>query len=600
MLRSRRIRADFQGESIVIAPTKGCPQGGVLSPLLWSLVADGLLRELSNKGIFVQGYADDIVLMVQGKFTNIVADVMNVNLQYVNKWCLAEGLHINPTKTVVVPFTRKKNLDSLSRLRLGQTQLGVSGTVKYLGLTLDSKLTWNEHLTNTLHKAKWALMTSRRFAGFTWGIKPHIALWLYEAVIRPQVTYGSLVWWTKVNQTTTIAKLTSLQRLGSLLVTGAFGSTPSATLEVALGLLPLDVFIKAEARKSAYRLKVANLWREGLSRTGHCTIAKAAIHSPVLEMPSDVMSAEAVFTKPFSVEFRSREEWESEENPYQLRGGLVWYTDGSLMEGKSGYGVYGESPRTELSASLGRNCTIFQAEICGILACVNLGLARRYRNKHMLILSDCQAALKALDSNEIRSRLVWECFNALSELASRNSVHLGWIPGHSGIGGNERADGLAKKGAGMPFLGPEPSCGISKSTAYHTINEWSREQHHQRWHSYPGQTLGKKLLTVTSAQFTQWLVRLGRGQVKQVIALISGHGHFRKHLYTIGITNENLKCRLCNQSEETAKHIIMDCERLGARRRALFGCRGPGDEWDASIGVKLLDLVKGTGIGLPC
>jgi len=599
MLCSRRIRADLHGKSLVIAPAKGCPQGGVLSPLLWNLVVDGLLHDLTNKGIFVQGYADDLVLMVQGKFVNVVADVMNVNLQLVNDWCHGEGLSINPSKTVVVPFTRKKNLESLSRLRLGPTQLKVSDTVKYLGLTIDSKLTWNNHLNNTLHKAKWALMTSRRFAGSMWGVKPHIALWLYKAVIRPQVTYGSLVWWTKVNQVTATAKLTSLQRMGTLLATGAFRSSPSATLEVALDLLPLNIFIKAEARKAAYRLKVMGQWREGLSGTGHCTITKSVAHSPVLEMTSDVMRTEMVFTKPFSVKFCSREEWKSKEGPYPKRGSLVWYTDGSLIEGKSGYGVYSDSPRTRLCASLGQHCTIFQAEIWGIMACANIGIARRYCNKHIVILSDCQAALKALDSNEINSKLVWECHTTLSKLATLNSVHLGWVPGHVGIGGNECADELAKRGSSMPFLGPEPSCGISKTTASHTINQWSRDLHHQQWQGYSGQALGKRLLADTSPSFTSWLMRLGKGQVKQLIAMITGHGHFRKHLHTIGLRNESQLCRLCNQSEETAKHIILDCERLGARRRALFGFKQPGEEWDVSVGKKLLDLVKDTGIGLP-
>jgi len=111
---------------------------------------------------------------------------------------------------------------------------------------------------------------------------------------RPQLSYGSLVWWTKVNQTTVITKLESLQRIGTLSVSGAFRSSPSVTLEVALGLLPLDIFIKAEARKSAYRLRVANLWREGLSGTGHCSINRAVAPYPVLDMTSDVMSKEAL------------------------------------------------------------------------------------------------------------------------------------------------------------------------------------------------------------------------------------------------------------------------------------------------------------------
>ncbi|XP_054289199.1 uncharacterized protein LOC129004668 [Macrosteles quadrilineatus] len=338
-------------------------------------------------------------------------------------------------------------------------------------------------------------MTSRRFAGTTWGIKPHIALWLYEAVVRPQVTYGSLVWWTKVNQVTVIAKLESMQRLGTLQATGAFRSSPSATLEVALGLLPLDIFIRSEALKAAYRLRVANLWREGLSGAGHCAIAKTLAECPVLDMTSDFLSKEAVFTKPFNVEFRSRDEWKHQEGHLQDMESFVWYTDGSLIDGKSGFGVYCRSPRTELSGSLGQYCTIFQAEIYGILACSNLGLARRYQDKRIVILSDCQAALKALDSNEVTSKLVWECFNTLCRLASQNSVTLGWVPGHLGIGGNESADKLAKKGAIMPLFGPEPFFGISKAAAKHVINKWSRGQHLERWRNYPGQSLGKKLLS---------------------------------------------------------------------------------------------------------
>ena len=597
MLHSRRTRADLLDDSVVITPVKGCPQGGVLSPLLWNLVVDGLLLDLSNKGIFAQGYADDVVLMVQGKFTNTVADIMNDSLRHVTNWCQREGLSINPSKTVVVPFTRKKNLESLSRLRIGSTQLEVSATVKYLGLTLDSKLAWNAHLNNTLHKAKWALMTSRRFAGSSWGIKPYIALWLYKAVVRPQVAFGSLVWWTKVNQTTVIAKLESLQRLATILVTGAFRSSPSATLEVALGILPLDIYIKAEARKTAYRLKTADLWREGLLRAGHCSITRIVAHDHVLEMTSDVMSK--VYIKPYTVELCSRKEWGSQKGPYSGRGSLVWYTDGSLIEGRSGYGVFSASPRTELKASLGRCSTVFQAEISGILACANLCLARRYYSQNIVILSDCQAALKALDSDEITSRLVWECHNALCKLGNRNNVHLSWVPGHVGIGGNERADQLARAGAGLPFYGPEPCYGISKATAHRTIDQWAREQHRLRWCSYPGQELGKTLIPEPSAPFSGWLLGLGRGRVRLVIALITGHGHFRKHLYTLGIIRDEQECRLCSSSLESANHIILDCERLGARRRALFGLLQPGDEIDANIGKKLLCLVEGTGIGLP-
>jgi ribonuclease HI len=61
--------------------------------------------------------------------------------------------------------------------------------------------------------------------------------------------------------------------------------------------------------------------------------------------------------------------------------------------------------------------------------------------------------------------LVWNCFQLLLELAGQNKVKLIWVPGHSGVEGNEKADQLAKLGADEPLLGPEPFFGITKKTA---------------------------------------------------------------------------------------------------------------------------------------
>ena len=46
--------------SVKFTTSRGCPQGGVLSPLLWHLVVNSLLTRLSRGDIFIQGYADDM------------------------------------------------------------------------------------------------------------------------------------------------------------------------------------------------------------------------------------------------------------------------------------------------------------------------------------------------------------------------------------------------------------------------------------------------------------------------------------------------------------------------------------------------------------
>jgi ribonuclease HI len=43
------------------------------------------------------------------------------------------------------------------------------------------------------------------------------------------------------------------------------------------------------------------------------------------------------------------------------------------------------------------------------------------------------------------------------ELAATNIVCLIWVPGQSGIKGNEMADELARQGSANPFVGPKPA-----------------------------------------------------------------------------------------------------------------------------------------------
>ena len=71
-LHNRSMQVNLLGKTREVVTTRGCPQGGVLSPLLWSLVVDDLLVKMSEKGYFLQGYADDLTLAVEGKCPHIL------------------------------------------------------------------------------------------------------------------------------------------------------------------------------------------------------------------------------------------------------------------------------------------------------------------------------------------------------------------------------------------------------------------------------------------------------------------------------------------------------------------------------------------------
>jgi hypothetical protein len=113
------------------------------------------------------------------------------------------------------------------------------GGVKYLGVFLDSKLTWNQHVQNVLKKAQTTFAVVRRSSGIRWGLRPSMVHWLYTRVIRPFIFYGALVWWSKATHKTTKILLSRIQRTAYLAITGAMKSTPTAAMEVLLNLTPL-------------------------------------------------------------------------------------------------------------------------------------------------------------------------------------------------------------------------------------------------------------------------------------------------------------------------------------------------------------------------
>jgi hypothetical protein len=115
--------------------TRGCSFS-----LLWNLVVDKLLVEASGLGFNILGFADDTVVIVQGKFAHTVEALMQSALNVVVKWAVEEGLKIGPHKTATVTFTNRRNVEGLGPLILQGKELKMLGEVKYLGVILDSKL----------------------------------------------------------------------------------------------------------------------------------------------------------------------------------------------------------------------------------------------------------------------------------------------------------------------------------------------------------------------------------------------------------------------------------------------------------------------------
>ncbi|KAL7725845.1 hypothetical protein ACLKA6_015926 [Drosophila palustris] len=265
---------------------------------------------------------------------------------------------------------------------------------------------------------------------------------------------------------------------------------PTDALGIITGISPLPILIEKEACLGALRLQgVANLKSGNL--TGHLKVLETFFTSPIVHL-SDVQLPNMIFKRNFTVSIKDRSFWNN-PNLCIPSGSQVWYTDGSKLEnGDTGAGVYG--PRFRMSIAMGKTPSIFQAEIHAIEVCAIECIRRRMQGATIFILSDSQAALKALESFKITSKLVDNCLRKLDCLGERNTLTVGWIPGHEGHEGNEIADCLAKKGAIKPLIGPEPFCGLARGHTMEVIRNWEEKKLSMYWIDSDGQRQAKRFL----------------------------------------------------------------------------------------------------------
>ena len=96
-LESRELTTSWMEHSIGGRVSEGCPQGEVLSLVLWSLVVDSLLRVLNGMGVKAVGYADDIDILARGAYEEVIRDVQGA-LKATEEWCSSKALRIQGDK----------------------------------------------------------------------------------------------------------------------------------------------------------------------------------------------------------------------------------------------------------------------------------------------------------------------------------------------------------------------------------------------------------------------------------------------------------------------------------------------------------------------
>ena len=565
MLLNRIVYAHFGSSKLSVTTSKGCPQGGVLPPLLWCLVINELLIVLNENHFQTEGFSDDLATILRGKFVNVLCDLLQTVLNIVSAWCDNNELSVNPEKTKMILCTRKRKITGLYIPLIKGIPIKLVDLVKYLGITLDCRLKWQANLDSRITTATIALWQCRKAYSSKWGLSPKVMFWIYTTVIRPILTYGCFLWSHICVNKSIQAKLNKFQRMACSAITSAWKSTPTAALEALLNLPPLHIHIESTAISTLDRL--ARYAGEPYRETYHTKIWLDTINEfPALRMPSDKINTTFRFDKNFHISIPPREHWSNGILPPVH--GLVIYTDGSLND-NAGAGASCDTLNIEKSIPLGTFPSILMAELSAIITICDSLLDRDVNEEIISICSDSQSILKILTSVTFKSAIALECYDKLTMLANLNRVNLIWSPGHSGIAGNVKADTLAKRGALMTPMGPEPIIGIPQSFITKIIRSHTVNKFNLYWNNLHTARQAKNCIRINK-KHSKYLINLSRTRLKTYIGVMTGHYGFNKHLVNIG-KRLDPGCDLCGNHTDTAEHFLCNCPAFISLRRKHLG-----------------------------
>lgn len=550
-------------------PIMGLPQGGCSSPLGWIACANSLVTRLTAAGFDTIAYADDFKIITKKEKNQIdhLASHIARALRIVKEWCNDTGLSVNPNKIGLMQFYRGKTaVKNINNIEYEGVKLVPTNSFKFLGVHFDVGLKWKTQIQQALEKGRRATMIMAQYLRFSWGPSPKAAMLLMNQVVTPRVMYGCGVWWHKAQLQEHSKKFDKLQRLMLRMATGFFHTTPTADILRIFDYETLTLKAKRLALEESLRLTELGSRVTWEGKCGHRSIDELLIELADARRNNDHIQKTWNTQRKYRVVVNDRQNWQNGLEPDLYTD--IWFSDGSKRDDLVGVGICSDHEHTELAFRISGHATIMQAETLGIGLCAEQ-YADTTTRKKILILSDSQAALKALDNPVIRSATVKDCATKLNTLADRNEVVIGWIPGHSSHEGNERADRLANEGAAKESLDLDVLEATSSRAG--KISNWAKAEKKAEWlRNRPDNGLfAKTLIEGAGKGKSKEIITSRRPQIRASVGLLTGHARTAKYLLRAK-GEGNGKCRFCAAIDESVEHLVMSCQRLSYIRLNLF------------------------------
>lgn len=228
--RKQRVRiGDIVSEEAV--SECGVPQGSVIGPLLFTLYINDI--DLFVGCDFVNLFADDTLLVESDCNLDVAIAKMNKTLAKVEQYLASNRLKLNVSKTKGMIVTTKYkykflDLDKID-LHICNCRIDIVRIYKYLGLTIDCLLSFDEHFNYMQKKISKKLFFLSRVGKF---LSMETTIRVYKTIIQPHFEYcASIVFQFNLNKMSCLQKL---QNRAMRIILKCTRLTPIRTMLIAL------------------------------------------------------------------------------------------------------------------------------------------------------------------------------------------------------------------------------------------------------------------------------------------------------------------------------------------------------------------------------
>ena len=230
---------------------KGLPQGSTLSPILFNV----MLADIPHfHRVKVYEYADDIAISVTTADLAEAVKLIQDAITELETWTTTWQLHINPSKTKAMCFTKKRILEDLPALRLQNTNIEWVMEFRYLGVILDAPtLTWKAHIEETCRQGLQRTNVLKALAGTTWGADRDMLTKVYNSFIRSKLVYGIAA--IASAAASRLESLNKIQNAAIRVILGVKRTSPITAMQVEANIPPLIIYIKELCCRYFYKIK---------------------------------------------------------------------------------------------------------------------------------------------------------------------------------------------------------------------------------------------------------------------------------------------------------------------------------------------------------